>query len=89
VFLAVREALNNVLKHSKCAEVWLKMKIDQGEVTLKIEDNGSGFIPSKTAPGGNGVGNMAARLAECGGRLELTSAPGTGTCVTFIFPVKR
>jgi ligand-binding sensor domain-containing protein/signal transduction histidine kinase len=89
VFLAVREALNNVLKHSKCAEVWLKMKIDQGEVTLKIEDNGSGFNPSKTAPGGNGAGNMAARLAECEGRMELTSAPGTGTCVTFVFPVKR
>jgi ligand-binding sensor domain-containing protein/signal transduction histidine kinase len=89
VFLAVREALNNALKHSKCAEVWLKMKIDHGEVTLKIEDNGAGFTPRRTAPGGNGVGNMAARLAECGGRMELDSAPGTGTRVSFIFPLKQ
>jgi signal transduction histidine kinase len=89
VFLAVREALNNALKHSKCAEVWLRMKFDQGEVTLKIEDNGSGFIPAQTAPGGNGMDNMSARLAECGGRVELVSAPRTGTSVTFIFPVKR
>ena len=88
VFLAVREALNNALKHSKCSEVWLKMKIDHGEVTLKIEDNGSGFVPLQTHPGGNGMGNMEARLAECGGRVELVSAPGTGTRVSFIFPIK-
>jgi ligand-binding sensor domain-containing protein/signal transduction histidine kinase len=89
VFLAAREALNNALKHSKCAEVWLKMKIDHGEVTLRIEDNGSGFAPLRMAPGGNGMGNIRARLAECGGRVELDSAPGTGTRVSFIFPVKQ
>ena len=89
VFLAVREALNNALKHSKCTEVWLKMKIDDSRVTLKIEDNGAGFAPAQTAPGGNGLGNMEARLAECGGQAVLASAPKKGTCVTFIFPVKQ
>jgi signal transduction histidine kinase len=88
VFLAVREALNNALKHSRCAEVWLKMSLEHGEVTLRIEDNGVGFAPAQTAPGGNGLVNMEARLAECGGRAELASAPGKGTRVSFIFPVK-
>jgi signal transduction histidine kinase len=88
VFLAVREALNNALKHSHCAEVWLKMSIDHDVVTLKIEDNGVGFTPAQTAPGGNGLGNMETRLAECGGRAVLASTPGKGTRVSFIFPVK-
>ena len=89
VFLAVREALNNALRHSKCAEVWLTMRIDEGEVTVKIEDNGIGFVPKQTAEGGNGLGNMDARLAECDGRAILISTPGKGTCVTFKFPVKQ
>ena len=88
VFLAVREALNNALKHSKCAEIWLKMKINDGEASLKIEDNGAGFTPAHTHAGGNGLGNMEARLTECGGRVEFSSTPGKGTSVTFIFPIK-
>jgi ligand-binding sensor domain-containing protein/signal transduction histidine kinase len=88
VFLAVREALNNALKHSKCAEIWLKMTIHNGEATLKIEDNGAGFTPVNTSAGGNGLGNMEARLTECGGRAELNTMPGKGTSITFIFPVK-
>lgn len=88
VFLAVREALNNALKHAHCHEVWLKMKVDEGRVTLSIEDNGRGFTPAQTAPGGNGLGNMEARLADCGGRAILQSTPGKGTRIRFIFPVQ-
>lgn len=89
VFLAVREALNNSLKHSRCTEVWLKMQIHDNWVTLKIEDNGTGFLPVQVAPGGNGLGNMEARLAECDGQMKLTSAPEKGTCISFVFPVKQ
>jgi len=90
VFLAVREALNNALKHSRCTEVWLKMKFDaeQHEVNLEVTDNGSGFAPGETAAGGNGLGNLQSRLAECDGKTFLSSAPGKGTRVRFVFPVK-
>ena len=90
VFLAVREALNNALKHSQCTEVWLKMKIapERHEVTLEIVDNGSGFSPAQTPAGGNGLGNLQSRLAECDGKTILSSAPGKGTRIRFIFPVK-
>jgi signal transduction histidine kinase len=88
VFLAVREALNNALKHAQCTEVWLRMKIENDQVTLEIEDNGAGFALEQTAPGGNGLANMQARLAESGGRTELASTPGKGTRVRFIFLAK-
>jgi ligand-binding sensor domain-containing protein/signal transduction histidine kinase len=87
VFLAVREAFNNVLKHSQCAEVWLRMKLDEGQVTLEIEDNGCGFVPDQVPAGGNGLGNMRARLAEDDGRTVVISAPGKGTRIRFTFPV--
>ena len=79
VFLAVREALNNALKHSKCTEVWVRMKFNNGEAMLEIEDNGCGFNPALLKSGGNGLENLKTRLAECGGQTELNSAPGKGT----------
>ncbi len=87
VFLAVREAFNNALKHSKCTEVWLRIKLDEGQLTLEVEDNGCGFNPTEVTAGGNGLGNMRDRLAEDGGKTVFISAPGMGTRIRFIFQV--
>src|ERR1019366_5062202 len=87
VFLAVREAFNNALKHSKCSEVWLRIKLEEGQATVEVEDNGCGFNPAQPAAGGNGLENMRARLAEDGGQTVLISAPGKGTRIRLIFPV--
>ena len=89
VFLAVRETLNNALKHAHCTEVRLKMRLDEGEMTVEIEDNGAGFDPALTAPGGNGLDNIQSRLTECGGRSSLASAPGMGTRFRLTFPVNQ
>ncbi len=89
VFLAVKEALNNVLKHAGATEVWLRLELQGTLVRLGIEDNGRGFTPGQTASGGNGLENMKMRLEECGGRLELRSAPGQGTKIRLIFPLPK
>lgn len=87
VFLAFREALNNVLKHAAATQVWVRLLVDTNQACLEVEDNGRGFDPSRPAVGGNGLENMRSRLAECGGRTELTSAPGRGTKIRFLFPL--
>jgi ligand-binding sensor domain-containing protein/signal transduction histidine kinase len=89
VFLAIREAFHNVLKHSKATEVWLKMSFNNEQATVKIEDNGCGFEPAQPRAGGNGLGNMQARLEESGGTAVCLSTPGKGTTIIFTFPVKR
>jgi len=89
VFLAVKEALNNVLKHSGATEVWLRLKLTGSEVCVEVEDNGHGFAPDATRPGGNGLANMQSRLAECGGHAHLDTAPGRGTRLRFTFPVPK
>jgi len=89
VFLAVKEALNNILKHSGATEVWLRLTLADSEVCVQLEDNGHGFTPEKVTPDGHGLGNMRSRLAECGGSTTLTSAPGHGVRIRFAFPLPR
>jgi len=87
VFLAVKEALNNVLKHSGATEVWLRLTLVEGRVSLEIQDNGRGFARESMPSGGNGLHNMRSRLAECGGTVELASSHGKGVTIRFAFPM--
>jgi len=87
VFLAVKEAFSNVLKHSRATEVWLRLALVDSRVSLEIEDNGLGFNPLQTSPRSNGLNNMKTRLAECGGEAEIASQPGKGTKLRFGFPL--
>ena len=87
VFLAVKEAFHNVVKHSGAKEVWLRIALTGSEVQLEIEDNGRGFDTGNCAAHGNGLENMNARLADCNGHTQFESALGKGTRVRFRFPV--
>lgn len=89
VFLAIKEALNNVLKHSGASEVWLRLKFADATVSVEVEDNGRGFQPGPPSPEGNGLRNLKSRLEECGGHARVTSAPGQGTRIRFVFPVPK
>jgi signal transduction histidine kinase len=86
VFLAVKEALNNAMKHSGATEVWLRLKHDKSEVRVCVEDNGKGFESGGPSRGRNGLENINTRLAECGGRVQLQSAPAAGCRIWLIFP---
>lgn len=79
LFMAVKEALNNVLKHSEASEVRLGLALADGKLTITIADNGRGFSPGQPQRRGNGLENMQQRLKRVGGRLGLESQPGRGT----------
>ena len=88
LFLAFKEALNNVAKHAEANEVWLRLKIDGDTFALAVEDNGRGLGESKNKQtgrisSGRGLGNLNSRLAPHGGSCAVTSTPGQGTTVTF------
>ena len=86
LFLAAKEALHNALEHSGASEVWLRLSADGGRLVIEVADDGRGFVPGDQ-PGGNGVGNMRHRLADCGGTCEISSAPNRGTRVRFSIPL--
>ena len=88
LFLAFKEAVNNVLRHSDAKQVHLSIRIERDAFVLELEDNGRGFaVPCDgfgQCPRGNGLGNMRQRLQQIGGRCEIDSVPGRGTKVTFV-----
>jgi len=91
LFLALKEALNNVVKHSRATEVWLYLRLEPGSFTLVIQDNGQGLSASaaanEIAPGGerlnsgSGLSNLEKRMAAIGGRCHIHGGSGQGTRV--------
>jgi signal transduction histidine kinase len=79
LFMAVKEALNNVLKHSGATEARIGLGVADGRLTITVSDNGRGFSVSEAHSKGEGLGNMKRRLEQIGGRLELESQRGQGT----------
>jgi signal transduction histidine kinase len=89
LFLAVKEALNNIIRHSGAGEVWLRVTATENILTITIEDNGHG-IEKSAGEFANGLSNMGQRMADIGGssRIESGTENGTesGTRVSLKFP---
>ena len=85
LFLALKEALNNVLKHAAASEARIRLSIVDTVLTLAVEDNGRGFDPAALPPGrpGHGLENLRQRIEGLGGQFQCESAPGRGTRLTF------
>jgi signal transduction histidine kinase len=81
LFMALKESLNNVLKHAAATEVQVGLAVAQKRLTLTITDNGHGFVPDEAKRRGEGLRNMRDRLEQIGGSLVLQSVPGKGTIV--------
>ena len=85
LFLALKEALNNVVKHARATEVRLGLRLENNGFTLVVEDNGQGMPLSPAAEngerlmGGHGLPNLDQRLAAIGGRCVVHSTPNHGT----------
>ena len=80
--LAIREALNNAIKHSGASEIWIRVFVKENDLRVEIEDNGRGFDLIQGRANGNGLNNLDARLHQIGGRAEVASHPGQGAKVT-------
>jgi signal transduction histidine kinase len=94
LFLIVKEAINNIMRHADCRSVWLTITIADHQLIAEIRDDGRGFTPAeqgdaeKPIRGGHGLENVRARAAALGGQLQIESAPGKGTQVKLVVPLK-
>jgi signal transduction histidine kinase len=86
LFLMVKEALNNVVRHARATEVWFRLRVRNDAMQVSIEDNGSGLNGAATHSEGNGLGNMRHRVEEIGGRFNIQSESGTGTRISADLP---
>ncbi len=87
VFLAAKEAVNNVVKHSKATSAWVRLRLEPTRFILEIEDNGAGLSADAREKGRNGLRNMQKRLEDLGGRFELGPGAEGGTLVRLTAPV--
>jgi signal transduction histidine kinase len=86
LFLAVKETLNNVVRHARASEVEFGIGVSEAALEIVIADNGKGFVPGSTN-GGNGLKNLRSRLATLGGSCAVESQDGRGTTVRISLPL--
>jgi signal transduction histidine kinase len=76
IFLAVKEALNNVLKHSKATTVQIDVEVTH-KLLINIADNGLGIDMENLRRFGNGLRNMQNRLENINGKFSIRNHEGT------------
>ncbi|MBO5939595.1 MAG: hypothetical protein J6R18_00165 [Kiritimatiellae bacterium] len=87
VFMCIKEALNNTVKHASASHVFIAMEAIGDRVKIRIGDDGKGF--DSLRKGGNGLLNMGARMKEIGGFFAVGPRSGGGTEVEFSFPIEK
>lgn len=80
LFRVLQEALANVARHSQANKATVHLKSENGNVVLKIEDNGIGYDAERITRG-IGLDSMRERLEGVNGWLEISSSKSQGTCV--------
>lgn len=91
IFLIVKEALTNTVKHATASEVQVRATVSAGVLEIVVHDDGKGFdVPaSPGAVRGHGLGNMRRRAEAIGGTLSSESTPGAGTTVKLIVSIPQ
>ena len=86
IFLALKEALHNIVKHAGATEVWLRARVTEQALELSVEDNGCGFACAPDDALADGLRNMRQRMSDIGGECRVESRPGRGTKVVLHLP---
>jgi len=87
IFLTVKEAIHNAVKHSDATTVRLSCRVTGSDVQFSVEDNGNGFIVDQVRRNGQGLNNMTKRASEVQGVLTIESALGGGTRIQLVVPL--
>jgi len=97
IYRIAQEALNNAAKHSGATRARLAFRIEGDTLTATVSDDGKGFSAGESrkpeadrllGPAyGVGLSGMEERAELVGAKLEISSAPGTGTTVRVSVPL--
>jgi signal transduction histidine kinase len=82
IFLVVKEALTNVLKHASAKEVIIQGRVTDDDIEITVRDDGHGFVQENRRQHGQGLGNMERRAEAASGSLTVIAEPGAGTTVS-------
>lgn len=90
LYRVFQELLSNILKHSGAAKVTIDLNKFEDEISMIVEDDGSGFdqkiISEKS---GIGLTNMRSRIEFLGGHFMIDTSPGKGTTTIITIPINH
>jgi ligand-binding sensor domain-containing protein/signal transduction histidine kinase len=86
LYFAVKEAINNAVKHAQASEIRVELRVEPQTLVVEVADNGCG-LPANIDPTGNGLRNFRERMEAAGGAVEVVSSPGAGTRLVFTTPL--
>jgi signal transduction histidine kinase len=86
VYRLVQESLTNVGKYAEAKQVDISVRNYGNHVEVDIKDNGKGFNTAEVRPSTHGLAGMRHRVEAAGGRLTVSSAPGSGTRISAVLP---
>jgi ligand-binding sensor domain-containing protein/signal transduction histidine kinase len=91
VFLAFKEAVNNVVKHAQATEARVRLRLQSGNFTLEIEDDGRGIgsLDAPAAQARNGLRNMRKRMEDIHGEFSISGGARGGTVVRLVAPISN
>ncbi len=79
VYLIFKEMVNNALKHARATKIEVQLHSGNGNISLSVADNGTGFEMQPSAGGHQGIKNMYMRTGKINGHLQIEST--NGTCI--------
>jgi signal transduction histidine kinase len=86
LYRILQEALTNVAKHARAAEVFVALCVSAGQAILTVRDSGVGLVPDAADSKRLGILGMRERAELLDGRFVLKAAPGQGTRVEVVIP---
>jgi signal transduction histidine kinase len=94
IFYIIEEAVGNARKHAQAQVISVGLYRQDDVVVVKISDNGRGFDLNSVTNnydqrGSLGMVNMRERAQLLDATLHIDSAPGQGTTISVIIPVKE
>lgn len=82
LWLIMKEAVHNALKHSECRSLSFKAVLTEGVLEVTVHDDGLGFEPTRSSRG-KGLSTMRMRAQRLGGTLEIVAADARGSTIIF------
>lgn len=83
----VQEFVQNSLKHASCKNIFIQIDFVNGNIELKLGDDGRGFDVNRYPPNGIGLESIRRRAEFIDASLEMTSTLGRGTSCHIICPL--
>ena len=82
-YYVAAEAITNAVKHADAATITLDVDVVDGQLRVRITDDGNGCA---TAHPGSGLAGLADRVGAHGGHLSVHSQHGAGTVIEAMLP---